>query len=1179
MKKASKAEAQNKRYKPFASEIAQTPRERDLDRGHRSPARPAREATDFAAYVRSANATPSGRIYLAVPTNISNGLCVNVIGSHPTSGRHPEGMSKTISHPDPKEPKTKFVLGWFTMRLRLWEPLKPHVKAPACAFVLILTFTNLGTAQAPDFLHPQQKGPFLINGLEYTELGSYTDPVLIGYPVPTLDQIIAEIKATGTNLVKLYPGVGSLRRSSDNAYDPALPFPSAETPAMMAFGQKLASQGIGCYVNPASNVENIQLGSGAGSAPDPADRRAFMAQHIPRLVTLAQMAESAGCEYFSMFNDDVALLVRDPNLVDLWAQAITQVRKVFSGRLTSVDSWGEHGGGYALFPPQLVSMLDVWGLGFFPSYTDHADPTVAELVASYQKNAAGHNSLQVLTDTHTLYQKPILITDEAYGSFSGANLGEEKLYQGAGPFKLDYQEQANLYQAFFQAMPTLDPNWMLGVEFLNFQRYPYQYVDALLGPTPGLGTFGADIRGKPALQTVTQAYQTTHPLKTPANGWWYSPSMLGTFYVIEAENGVVHLGTLAYSAKGDSQWSLVRCVQRPGGDYVGTAEQYTGGWALNQASAPPAGIVDGPAVRLVFNSAATATLQFGTQTVSIQRYQFSDQWASPMLNAPRAGWWDQPTQSGRGYFFEVQGNTLFAGGLIYSSSGQPSWFTSIGPVDSTGAFSGSLTVCSAQANADGSLQAPVCKGTTDTIRLAFNLPWRATLTLGQEAPLELRRYRQTGIGWAGPVPAFPLPKPAFLGQAATFNAASLSTGAAPGSIGTIFGTALTRGVNGVIEASTSPLPFSIHGTSVLVNGKPAPIFAIANINGQEQINFQIPWEAQGITIPILPGDQLFQNPPEPTQSKVSIVVVNNGAVSPALRTPFFDTQPAIITSDGTHAVAVHADYSLVTSQNPARPGDVITLYGIGFGPVTPSPTTGAPAGSSPPSVMNPNPTVSISAQNATLLFACLSPGSVGLYQFNFVVPGGLGIGDLPAGIRVDGQPSNIVFIPVQGQAGVQSEVIRNGSFSAPFGTDWVFYVGLGAVASVDQPASSGYDGNFSAHLSVTTAATDTSTAPAFAGVQFWQAAVPVTQGVTYQLQFWAKSSNARSMRVNVFKDEGDHHSYGLSTTFSLGPDWQHYVTFFQATETAPDGELVFFFGDQTGDVWLEGVSLIAIIGP
>jgi uncharacterized protein (TIGR03437 family) len=647
-------------------------------------------------------------------------------------------------------------------------------------------------------------------------------------------------------------------------------------------------------------------------------------------------------------------------------------------------------------------------------------------------------------------------------------------------------------------------------------------------------------------------------MTTPANGLWYGAGTPETYYALEAENGVVRLGSLNYSSKGDPSWSLTRCVRTAPGTYVGTAEQYTGGWALNQSPMPPTGILDGPGVTLVFDSATTATLQIGAQTVPIQRYQFSDQWASPMLNAPRTGWWDQTTQSGRGYFLEVQGNTLFVGGLIYGSSGQPNWFTSTGPIDSTGNFSGNLNVCSAQ----------ICKATTNTIHLVFSAPWRATLTLGQETPVEIRRYRQTEIGWAGPAPAFSLPNPGFLGESATVNAASFVSGVAPGSIGTIFGTGLTRAVKGVVQAPSVPLPYSLRGTSVLVNGFPAPIFAVANVNGQEQINFQVPWEIQGETIPPQTALSLITVAANPS---VSIVVVNNGAISPALRAFSYGIQPAIITSDGTHAVAVHTDYSLVTSQNPARPGDVITLYGVGCGPVTPLPATGAPAGISPPSIMNPNPIVGIAGHNAKVQFAGLSPGAVGLYQLNIVVPDGLGIGDLPAVINVGGQVGSIFLLPVQGQqSGVQSELIKNGSFESPVAGTWIEYLDPNskAVALFERTTSTAHDGNYSEHVSVTTAGTK-------GNVQLLQLGIPVIQGTTYLFQFWAKSSNMRNMGVGIVSN-ADFHSFGLSTTFTLGStDWQLYQATFQATETNT-GRLEFFFGDQTGDVWLDSVSLQAV---
>jgi uncharacterized protein (TIGR03437 family) len=1035
-------------------------------------------------------------------------------------------------------------------------------------FLCLIPFVDVAVCQSPDFLHPQQKGPFQINGLGYSELPvmgpqtGYTDPVNLGtgYSVPTLDQSIAEIKATGATLVKFAVGM-QVKNYTDNAYDPAIPFPlEGKSSNVLAFGRKLTAQGISCLFQPFSGVANIIAGAGDTSRILPTDRRVFMIQHIPYVVTLARLAEDMGCEYFQIVGDEIEHLTTDPSLTDLWVQAITQVRAVFSGRLLIQSSWGEHGGPYTfLYPPQIISRLDIFGFGFFPAFTDHADPTVAELVASYQRNSAGHNSVQAVSDIHAIYGKPVLIADLSFPSFKGSNvLSNSALFgqNSRSQFTVDYEEQRNLYTAFFQVMPTLNPSWMLGAVLNNFDRLPYAWKDVYLPPY--LGSLGEGIRGKPAQQTVTEAFQASRPQITPANGWWYNPATPGSFYAVEAENGVVRLGSLTYSTQGDPQWHLVRAVQTVSGTYVGTMEQYRGGRALNQPATPPAGIVDGPAVSLVFTSAATATLQIGTQSTPIQRYQFSDQWSTPMLNAPRAGWWDQTSQSGRGYFLEVQGNTLFLGGLIYTTSGQPTWFTSTGPIDSTGAFSSTLTVCSTSST----LQSSVCRPTADSIRLVFSAPWRATLTLAQEPAVEIRRYRQSEIGWAGPTPSFSANTPSYIGESATVNAASFAIGVAPGAIATIFGTGLTRGVSGIIQASTIPLPYSLQGTSVLVNGVPAPIFAIANVNGQEQINFQVPWGIQGAPIP------RELTTPFITTSKpvVSIVVVNNGVSSPPMRAYFYDVQPGIITSDGTHAVALFPDNSVVTNEHPARPGDILTLYGVGFGPTSFIPPTGTAAGSAPLSEISPKPSFGIGGRSGVVQFAGLSPGYVGLYQFNVVVPEGTGTGNLAAVFKVGDQTSSTFSVPVFVQARVQGELIVNGGFENPLGQEWLRSVQGSAAATFERTTSDVYDGSFSAHISVTVATL-------LNEVQFDQRNIPVTQGAKYQLQFWSKSSNARTMRVGLQKGGPDFHSYGLATGFSLGPTWQHYAVTFQATESALDGSLFLFLGEQTGEVWLDSVSL------
>lgn len=484
-------------------------------------------------------------------------------------------------------------------------------------------------------------------------------------------------------------------------------------------------------------------------------------------------------------------------------------------------------------------------------------------------------------------------------------------------------------------------------------------------------------------------------------------------------------------------------------------------------------------------------------------------------------------------------------------------------MDVSGNFSGNLTVCSMPVPQ----QVPTCTTTSNTIRLTFRSPWRAMLTLDKEAAVEIRHYLVTEIGWAGPAPSFAFPNPTFLGQGTIVNPADFATGLSPGSIAQVLGTGLTRGVSGIVGPSGSSVPYSIQGTSVLVNGLPAPILGIANVNGVEVVNFQVPWEVQGAPIPPAP---LANEPFIVTKNSVAtVVVMNNGTVSPPMRAPFYNLQPAISTIDGTHAIAVRPDGSLVSAQSPARSGDLLTLYGTGFGPVTPQPATGAPGGVSK---MNTTATFGVSGHNTVPQYAGLTPSSVGLYQFNVIVPDGLVSGDLPAAIAVGGQISNFFSIPIQGIPGIQSELIQNGGFENPFMGEWGLYVNPsdGVAATLDRSTTVVHDGNYSAHISVTASGK-------LGDVNFFQRGLPLVQGTTYFLQFWAKSSNAQTMSLTVQKGGGDFHSYGLTTSVTLGSDWQLYRIPFQATESATDGQLSFFFGTQTGDTWLDSVSLMAVI--
>ena len=219
------------------------------------------------------------------------------------------------------------------------------------------------------------------------------------------------------------------------------------------------------------------------------------------------------------------------------------------------------------------------------------------------------------------------------------------------------------------------------------------------------------------------------------------------------------------------------------------------------------------------------------------------------------------------------------------------------------------------------------------------------------------------------------------------NGASFQPGIAANSWFSIIGTNLAPQTdnwnNSIVDGN---LPEGLDGVKVSVGGQPAYIAYISST----QIN--------GIA-------------PNVVAASLPVTVTTPSGVSSAVTTDLAQFQPAFF-AWGNYAVATKLDYSYAVKNGtfpnltttPAQPGQVIVLWGTGFGPTTPS----APPGAVTPSTdiySTANPvTITVGGISATVLGAALTPGFAGLYQVAIQVPS-LSNGDYPVVASVGGVQS------------------------------------------------------------------------------------------------------------------------------------------------------------------------------
>lgn len=227
-----------------------------------------------------------------------------------------------------------------------------------------------------------------------------------------------------------------------------------------------------------------------------------------------------------------------------------------------------------------------------------------------------------------------------------------------------------------------------------------------------------------------------------------------------------------------------------------------------------------------------------------------------------------------------------------------------------------------------------------------------------------------------------------IGAGGVVDAAGYLPTLAPGGLASLFGAELA---GETASASGFPLPTTLAGAKVQVNGIDAPLLFVS----PTQINFQVPYGT-------------------PFGANVSVVASLNGQNSASQPTAVAEFAPAMFVNPATGEPIVqrHADGSLISARNPARPGETLIVYVTGIGGLDYPPATGAAATDSPLAMATTPPIVFVGGVEAGVLFAGLAPGFAGLGQINIELPLALPQGSpLPLTIRFGASESPTLELP------------------------------------------------------------------------------------------------------------------------------------------------------------------------
>jgi uncharacterized protein (TIGR03437 family) len=230
----------------------------------------------------------------------------------------------------------------------------------------------------------------------------------------------------------------------------------------------------------------------------------------------------------------------------------------------------------------------------------------------------------------------------------------------------------------------------------------------------------------------------------------------------------------------------------------------------------------------------------------------------------------------------------------------------------------------------------------------------------------------------------------YIAPAGVGNAAGVTpvNAVAPGSIVSIFGANLATST---LLAPDGILPQTLGGLTARVGDRVLPLMFVS----PQQINANLPDD-------IAPGAQVLTVSPggQPDVRATFNVARNAPGLFP------------VPVNDQSFAMATHEDGSPVSTDSPAKSGELLTVYGTGFGPADHARLEGFPIPQSPPYLMVDTAAVQVGDASIVPEKAFAVPGRFGIDAVQFRLNGAPS-GNLTLKVTITGADSNTVLLPVQ----------------------------------------------------------------------------------------------------------------------------------------------------------------------